>query len=296
MNYCTRCGRQTEPGNLFCNGCGDRLLPSVAESADRPQQQEPERPSHATQSAAARAVAPHIRAPEERSPQTRRSAPNKRGSLRWITVTGIVLAAVGCGVAVALIILGSSPAKHTNLSSNTAGASSSQQQSTTSTQQQPTTQPPTTGPPAEQAAAQGLSQLLEQSTSDRSAIVAAFNDVSSCGSGLIGDAQTFHQAASSRKSLLSQLNALPDKDALPPQLLLELNGAWQASYQADQDFAGWANDENSNGCTANDTSDSSYQAATGPDNQATADKRAFVNLWNPIASQYGLPTYQQDQL
>ncbi len=45
-----------------------------------------------------------------------------------------------------------------------------------------------------------------------------------------------------------------------------------------------------------DTSDASYQAATVPDNQATADKRAFVNLWNPIASQYGLSTYQQGQL
>ena len=205
-----------------------------------------------------------------------------------MTVTGIVLAAVGCGAAVAVIALRSSPAKHTNLSSNTAPASSPQQQ--------PTTQPPTTGPPAEQVAAQGLSQLLEQSTSDRSAIVAAFNDVSSCGSGLIGDAQTFQHAAASRKSLLSQLNALPDQDALPAELLQELNGAWQSSYQADQDFAGWANDENTNGCTANDTSDSNYQAATGPDNQATADKRAFVNLWNPIAAQYGLTTYQQDQL
>jgi hypothetical protein len=30
--------------------------------------------------------------------------------------------------------------------------------------------------------------------------------------------------------------------------------------------------------------------------QASADKTAFVNLWNPIAGQYALQTYQEDQL
>lgn len=138
--------------------------------------------------------------------------------------------------------------------------------------------------------------MLGQSNDDRGAIVTAVNDVSSCGSNLTGDAQTFEQAASSRQNLLSQLGTLPDAAALPAQLLQDLKGAWQSSVQADQDFAQWAEDENSSGCTPNDTSNSSYQAATGPDNQATAYKRAFVSLWNPIASQYGLPDYQQDQL
>lgn len=286
MNYCTGCGRQAEPGTMFCTVCGTRLRPSVPEPPVRPQQQEPEPAAQATRPFVARAGALDIRAPEERSSHARRSVPPKRGSLRWVAVTVVVLAAVCCGAVVAIITLRPSHARH-NLSSNTAASSSPQQ---------PTTQPSTAGSAAEQVAAEGLSKLLAQSTSDRTAIVAAFNDVSSCGSGLSADAQTFQQAAASRESLLSQLNALPDKDALPARLLQELTGAWQSSSQADQDFAGWANDENSSGCTPNDTSDSSYQAATAPDNQATADKRAFVNLWNPIASQYGLSTYQQGQL
>ena len=29
---------------------------------------------------------------------------------------------------------------------------------------------------------------------------------------------------------------------------------------------------------------------------ATADKESFVSLWNPIASSYGLPNYQWNQL
>ena len=211
---------------------------------------------------------------------------------RWATVTGITLAVVACGAVIAIFVIHSSPAKHIGLSGN-AGAVSV---SSTSVQQQPATQSPTIGMPAEQLAAQDLSQLLAESASDRNAIVAAVNDVSSCGSNLATDAQTFQQAAASRQSLLSRLNALLDSNALPAQMLQDLTGAWQSSYQADQDFAGWANDENSNGCTANDTSNSHYQAATEPDDQATANKQAFVNLWNPIASKYGLPTYQWNEL
>jgi len=73
-------------------------------------------------------------------------------------------------------------------------------------------------------------------------------------------------------------------------------GAWQNSIKADQDFAQWAQDEVSNDCTTNAQSDPNAQAAVAPDDQATADKKAFVSPWNPIATQYGLPTYQWNQL
>jgi hypothetical protein len=165
-----------------------------------------------------------------------------------------------------------------------------------STQQQPSTQPPTPVLPTEQVAAQSLSRLLAQSASDRTAINNAFNDVNACRSGLARDAQAFRQAAASRKRLMSQLATLQDRSVLPAQMLQDLSGAWQASYQADQDYANWADDENSEGCTSNDTSDSYYQAATEPDDQATTDKEAFVSAWNTIAGRYGLTTYQQDQL
>lgn len=212
-----------------------------------------------------------------------------------------------CGAVVAIVLLRSSPANRAALSSNTKPTSSS----VSSAQQQPSsppastqpastqpasTQPASPQPPAAQVAAQNLSQLLARSAGDRSAIANAASDVSNCGSGLAQDAQTFQQAASSRQTLLSQLSSLQDSSALPAQMLQDLTSAWQASEQADTDLAGWANDENTNGCTGNDTSDSNYQAATQPDNEATADKKAFVNAWNSIASQYGLSTYQWDQI
>ena len=38
------------------------------------------------------------------------------------------------------------------------------------------------------------------------------------------------------------------------------------------------------------------RASSGPEAQASTDKQAFARLWNPIARQYGLTTYQRDQL
>jgi hypothetical protein len=87
---------------------------------------------------------------------------------------------------------------------------------------------------------------------------------------------------------------MPDATALPASMISSLTQAWQASISADQDFAAWAADESAS-CTP-DGADPHLAAATGPDDLATQDKTAFVNSWNPIATQYGLPTYAQSQL
>jgi hypothetical protein len=162
---------------------------------------------------------------------------------------------------------------------------------------------PPTGTPSSSAAqtaqaqaAQGLAALLAQSVTDRSSIVAAANDVSQCGPNLHQDPQTFQSAVTSRQNLLSQLASLPGRSALPATMLADLTSAWQNSIKADQDYARWAQDEISKGCTANNESDPNAQAAAGPDAQATTDKQAFVSGWNPIAARYGLSTYQWNQL
>jgi hypothetical protein len=78
-------------------------------------------------------------------------------------------------------------------------------------------------------------------------------------------------------------------------MISDLQKAWQASQQADQDLAAWAKDE-SQGCSANSQNDPSFKAAAGPDGRATRFKKAFVKQWNPIATQYRLPSYKWDQL
>jgi hypothetical protein len=152
-------------------------------------------------------------------------------------------------------------------------------------------------PAAQEAAAQALAGLLAQSVTDRRSIVAAVNDVSRCGPNLHQDPQTFQSAVTSRKALLTRLASLSGRSALPAPMLAALTSAWQNSIKADQDFAQWAQDEISNGCTSNNqAADPHAQAAAGPDAQATTGKQTFVGQWNPIATRYGLPTYRWNQL
>jgi hypothetical protein len=148
----------------------------------------------------------------------------------------------------------------------------------------------------ERQAAVSLSALLSQSGSDRDQVNAAFNDVGQCGPDLAQDVQTFQDAAASHKQLLSQLDSVPGLQSLPQPMITDLRTAWQSSASADSDFALWAQDQLGDGCSPDNQTDPNYVAANGPDLQATASKTAFVQLWNPLATSYGLPTYSQGDL
>jgi protein kinase-like protein len=150
--------------------------------------------------------------------------------------------------------------------------------------------------PPRQQAAQALAALLAQSGTDRAAVTKAVTAVQDCSPGLSQDETIFSTAASSHQALLGQLAALPDRSALPASMLQDLTAAWQASGQADQDFATWTEDEIAHGCSTNYQSEPGYQAAAAPDNQATTDKKAFAALWTAIADEYGLPSYQYNQI
>lgn len=158
---------------------------------------------------------------------------------------------------------------------------------TTSTSTTTTSTTSTTIPPSQ--AATNLSNLLAQSSGDRSAIVSAVGAISSC-QDLGADQQTLDDAAGNRQDLLNSLNAL-NLSSLPngSQLMQALVGAWTNSKASDQSYAAWAADE-ANGCTPNDTTNPNYQKAQGSDSQSTMFKTTFANLWNPIAMQYNLPT------
>jgi len=232
----------------------------------------------------------------------RQPSPRQGQSRRYVGLIvgiGTFLAAGAVAAAAVLVVhpfhIGeTAPAASTSASHGASPSSSAPAPAPTPTLTSTSTSPSAT-PPQEQAA-RGLSGLLAQSVTDRSSIVAAVSDVNQCGPNLNQDPQTFQTAATSRQNLLAQLADLSGRSALSANMLAALTGAWQNSIQADQDFAQWARDEISNGCTTNDQSDPNAQAAVGPDDQATADKKAFVSLWDPIATQYGLQTYQWNQL
>jgi hypothetical protein len=147
-----------------------------------------------------------------------------------------------------------------------------------------------------QQAAASLGALLAQSVADRGAVNRAYNDVKACGPNLAGDVQTFRHAATSRTQLLGKLASMPGRSVLSPQMLSDLTSAWQASVTADDDFAAWAKDQVKHGCSPSNQLDPHFVAANGPDLRATASKRAFIRLWNPVAQSDGLTPYKQNQL
>jgi len=158
------------------------------------------------------------------------------------------------------------------------------------------TAPSTSSQDARRQAAVGLSRLLAQSVTDRAAVIDAAEDVRGCGPSLSQDARTFTRAASSRQHLLSRLASLPGRSALPAALLPNLTTAWQASAEVDTDLARWAADTMARGCHRNSRSDAGLRASYAPESRATVGKHAFARLWNPVARQYGLTTYQPSQL
>ena len=146
-------------------------------------------------------------------------------------------------------------------------------------------------------AATRLDALLAQSVTDRAAVTNAAEDVRGCGPSLSQDARTFAHSASSRQHLLSRLASMPGRSQLPAAMLQDLTSAWQASAQVDTDLARWAQDNATRGCHPHRGRPDGFLRASGaPEARATVAKRAFAAQWNPIARQYGLTTYQRNQL
>jgi hypothetical protein len=67
----------------------------------------------------------------------------------------------------------------------------------------------------------------------------------------------------------------------------ELIRALSSSLEADRDYLTWARQQLAGGCTPSDQS-SVYNVANGASQVADAAKKAFVQVWNPVAAKYGI--------
>ncbi|MGW2373840.1 hypothetical protein [Kitasatospora sp. NPDC001683] len=144
--------------------------------------------------------------------------------------------------------------------------------------------------PDVKAQAQPLSDLLGTASDSRSAVVSAVASVQKCDK-LPDSQQALSAAAGKRRELQSKLGQLKT-DKLPggQQLIDQLNAAWTASAQADDEYAAWATDAQSS-CDPKkpDTGNQHYKNAVQASGTATTAKKQASTLWNAIATQTGLP-------
>jgi hypothetical protein len=144
-----------------------------------------------------------------------------------------------------------------------------------------------------QTEAAAVDRLLGQSADSRQQVVDAVAAVQQCSSpSAVTAAQAaLTQAAGNRRSMVSQLTAL---DISQVQAF-----ASTCTAAADNAYADWAGAMAlpSGGCTpGNAPLTSAFNTGQAQSGLASADKSSFVDLWTPIAMQYGLPTRTADAI
>jgi hypothetical protein len=68
----------------------------------------------------------------------------------------------------------------------------------------------------------------------------------------------------------------------------DLIAALRDSLDADKDFLTWAQQQPNPGCTPTAQS-SAYNTAYNASQQAGASKNTFIQVWDLVAAQYGIP-------
>jgi hypothetical protein len=291
---CFQCGEQNRAAAHFCRRCGQPLTHQSA----------PEQSAQLTSTITAIGASPPPAETARSAAPPPTAPPPYRQRRAWWPVPLVLTAALGAAALAGWQthwpagVFGVRNASHRVSPSGRSAAGSNAGSSSRPVSSQDPATGASSAPPTEsvrQQAAANLAALLSRSVSDRSAVNAAYNDVLQCGPNLEQDAQVFQNAASSRQQLLSQLADLPSRSALSPSMLQDLTGAWQVSVQVDDDYQQWAQDQ-AGACTVNSTTDPNYVAAEDPNNEATADKKAFTSQWDPLANLYGLKQFKQGDL
>lgn len=289
--FCHRCGQQLLPDVRFCTACGYPTAQPAHDAGQRSGDYGADLPPD--DYTIPPAQQPRVDPPRGQPPRGRPS----RGSRRPLLAVLIAVIVIGAGTGIAIAAMQSHKTPGTTAAGSTASHGSHSPAVSTAASSTPTSAPSSGAPvPSREQAAQALAGLLSQSGSDRAAVVGAVAAVQSCSGDLSRDETVFRDSASSRQSLLTKLSDLPHRSALPMTMLDDLTAGWQASVQADQDFATWVRDEISAGCSTDSKANLAFADATAPDNEATADKKAFLRQWNPIAATYSLQRYQYTQI
>ncbi|MFK0151542.1 hypothetical protein ACIQVL_33390 [Streptomyces sp. NPDC090499] len=145
-----------------------------------------------------------------------------------------------------------------------------------------------------EAQATALHTLLAQNTDRRHGVSDAVQSMMNC-SDLQENRQVFEDAADARASLVGKLDTL-SLDQLADGLASDLNSAWQSSEEADRAYVRVVDDVSGNCSTSAVTGSSAWQDAVSASADATAAKKDFVAVWNPVAREFGLETFAWSDL
>jgi hypothetical protein len=188
----------------------------------------------------------------------------------------LVLGAAAAAVLIVIIVLalvlssGSSPST-SNASSHTPSSTAPSAGSSTLASHQ----------------AASVSKLLGSSGATRRTLEVAVGEVRNCGRvpRAVNQMQRVvnQRSLEYRRASALSLTAIANGAAVKSDLLAALRN----SLDADRDYLAWARQERG-GCKPASQS-ASYNAAFSADSQAGTSKAAFVQVWNPVATKYGMP-------
>ena len=140
-----------------------------------------------------------------------------------------------------------------------------------------------------------LDALLTDSRGSRSGLGPALNQLRSC-TDTAPALETVRRVTDARREQVVQVKAL-DTGALDggDTVKVRLTEALTASFNADEAFLAWATRQNTD-CDTAWSSDKDYQRGLAFSGEATAAKRSFLKLWNPLAQNYGLPKRAEHEI
>jgi hypothetical protein len=297
------CGHYVPPGSRFCPECGRAVAASAGAGAgadadpepapvvavDPPDRPKPPRwPWEVDSDDELHAVRsdPTVVPPADGGRSAAPGGPPRGGRRRPLLLmiaAGVVVVAI---VVVGVVVLNRHPAKPVAGPTTKATHSARPSTSPTPTYVQLRATP-------EGQAAVALAGLLQQAQTRLGDVSGAQANVLDCKPKLATDKQTFFNAADSRRDLLTALAKMPQRGTLPTTLMDDLTGGWQQENDNYSLLGLWATDAVQHGCHTKTIKDDGYlQDSYGHANQATADMKKFVSLWDPIATKYSLSTYQ----
>jgi serine/threonine protein kinase len=135
--------------------------------------------------------------------------------------------------------------------------------------------------------ASAVNNLLSSSAATLKALQGAVSEVSNC-TNLSSAVRQIQNVVNQRSTEYNQASALSTSAlANGAAVKSDLIAALRNSLDADKDFLTWAQQQLSPGCTPTAQS-SAYNAAYNASQQAGASKKAFIQVWDLVAAQYGI--------